>query len=197
LQLKEEEEARRSRMNELKDEAHERDKSEERMTKRAQEEQHRANKAYRAEVESEMKKGNRTIKTTPSKARKQDSSRARALVHVNDEMEKGNRPIAWTSSGARKQDCSRVKTVEAFIEKWKGGWPNDWTTSEEERALKDDETRKGNQRPIALSSCGEWKQACSRAMMSMEVATSETIMSCDGRLRNLIGSMDRQWETIQ
>ena len=102
-------------------------------------------------------------------------------------MEKGNRPIAWTSSGARKQDCSRAKTVEVFIEKRKGSRPIDWTASEEERerhgsrALKD-ETRKGNQRPIALSSGGEWKQVCSRAMMSMEVAISETIMSCYGEI---------------
>ena len=171
-------------MNELKDEARERDESEERMTKRAREEQHRANKAYRAEADSKMTKGNKTIETTSSKARKQDSSRARALIHVISEMKKGNRPIAWTSTGARKQDCSRAKTVEVFIEKRKGSRPIDWTASEDgrerhgSRALKD-EMRKGNQRPIALSSGGEWKQVCSRAMMSMEVATSETIMSCE------------------
>ena len=95
-------------MNEMKRERDcKRDESQERMMKRAREEEHRTNKAYRMDADSEMKKGNRTIETTSSKARKQDSSRARALIHVNDEMEKGNRPIAWTSSGARKQDCAR------------------------------------------------------------------------------------------
>ena len=172
-------------MNEMKRERDcKRDEIQERMMKRAREEEHRANKAYRADADSEMKKGNRTIETTSSKARKQDSSRARALIHVNDEMEKGNRPIAWTSIAARKQDCARAKTLEDCIEMRKGDRPDDWTASEEEgerhgsRALKD-ETRKGNQRPIALSSGGEWKQVCSRAMMLMEVATSETIMSCE------------------
>ena len=137
-------------MNEMKRERdYKRDESQERMMKRAREEEHRANKAYCAEAEPEMRKGNRP------KARKQDSSRARALIHVISEMKKGNRPIAWTSTGARKQDCSRAKTVEVFIEKRKGRRPIDWTASEEKgqrhgsRALKD-ETRKGNQRPIAL-----------------------------------------------
>ena len=153
-------------MNEMKRERDckcKRDESQERMMKRAREEEHKANKAYRADADSEMKRGNRTIETTSSKARKQDSSHAIALIHVNDEMEKGNSPIAWTSTGARKQDYSRAKTVEVFIEKRKGSRPIDWTASEDgrerhgSRALKD-EMRKGNQRPIALSSGGEWKQ---------------------------------------
>ena len=151
----------------------ERDENQERMMKRAREEEHRANKAYRADADSEMKKGNRTIETTSSKERKQDSARARALIHVNDEMEKGNRSIAWTSIGARKQDCARAKTLEVCIEMRKGDRPIRSTASEEERerhcsrAL-NVETRKGQQRPIALSTGEEWKQVCSRTMRSMD-----------------------------